>query len=374
MKQRSFFPLLISLWASFASAQPISNIAPSSEELLADWDKDQVYAFYDQDNDGDGIPDIWELGDKTVFETQPQTFLPLRDDDNDGVPNYRDTDLVACEDWDADGACDLIPSVMDVDFDGVPNFLDLDSDNDGIPDVIEAGNTDVNGDGRADILEDLDLNGWADAYQYSVNSASWYWDIDKDDVPNIFDLDSDSDGVPDVIEAGGTDTNGDGEADDFRDLDGDGWNDRLDGDIGNMIYESEEFSASWASALVRTQEDHNQDGRTDGFLTADADQDGVPNFWDTDSNNNAISDTQEAGCLRIALLGYDLDKDGWADAVDGHILTPESRRFRIYTPETEQALVLTGMDEDANGRPDSYQHADINENQVLDLWELTSKI
>ena len=31
-----------------------------------------------------------------------------------------------------------------------PNALDLDSDNDGIPDITEAGGNDVNGDGRID--------------------------------------------------------------------------------------------------------------------------------------------------------------------------------------------------------------------------------
>ena len=38
----------------------------------------------------------------------------------------------------------------DLDGDGVPNSLDLDSDNDGINDVIEAGGVDANIDGIAD--------------------------------------------------------------------------------------------------------------------------------------------------------------------------------------------------------------------------------
>jgi len=46
-------------------------------------------------------------------------------------------------------------TVLDTDNDGIPNHLDLDSDGDGISDVIEYGGSDVNNDGMAD---DLDQN------------------------------------------------------------------------------------------------------------------------------------------------------------------------------------------------------------------------
>ena len=44
----------------------------------------------------------------------------------------------------------------------------------------------------------------------------------------------DNDGIPDVVEAGeGVDANGDGIADNFVDTDNDGYNDVVDGDVGN---------------------------------------------------------------------------------------------------------------------------------------------
>ena len=56
------------------------------------------------------------------------------DDDNDGIlDTVEDGQLSA-----------------DVDGDGIPNRLDLDSDNDGINDVDEANGVDLDGDGMAD--------------------------------------------------------------------------------------------------------------------------------------------------------------------------------------------------------------------------------
>ena len=39
------------------------------------------------------------------------------------------------------------------------------------------------------------------------------YDWDRDGVPNHFDKDSDNDGIVDIIEAGGTDNDNDGEVD-----------------------------------------------------------------------------------------------------------------------------------------------------------------
>ncbi|HSD08364.1 T9SS type B sorting domain-containing protein, partial [Flavobacterium sp.] len=89
---------------------------------------------------------------------------------------------------------------IDSDMDGVPNLLDLDSDNDGIPDSIEAqgkgfksySGIDTNKDGLDDAFEpglqkintDNDINGTS----YSV--------------ADIYDLDSDNDGIYDLVESG----------------------------------------------------------------------------------------------------------------------------------------------------------------------------
>ena len=55
-------------------------------------------------------------------------------------------------------------------------------------------------------------------------------DNDRDGVPNSLDLDSDNDGIADILEAGGTDSNGNGEVDNSTDTDGDGLVDTYDND------------------------------------------------------------------------------------------------------------------------------------------------
>ncbi len=52
----------------------------------------------------------------------------------------------------------------DYDSDGVKDFLDLDSDNDGIPDIVEAGGTDSDHNGIADDITDYNKNGIPDIY------------------------------------------------------------------------------------------------------------------------------------------------------------------------------------------------------------------
>ena len=94
----------------------------------------------------------------------------------------------------------------DVDGDGVGNGIDLDSDNDGIYDVVEAGNADLdtNGDGMIDENDagfvDANANGAHDTIEGRTPT-----DTDSDTTVDMFDLDSDDDGCNDVIEAGYSD-------------------------------------------------------------------------------------------------------------------------------------------------------------------------
>jgi hypothetical protein len=97
----------------------------------------------------------------------------------------------------------------------VHDEIDSDSDNDGIPDDREHGSN-YQGFFAARGLEGVDLN-----------------DIDGDGIPNDMDLDSDGDGISDHEEAGGdNDPNNDGKIDNFIDSNGDGHHDEYDPETG----------------------------------------------------------------------------------------------------------------------------------------------
>lgn len=163
-----------------------------------------------------------------LFSVPAITQTTFHDHDNDGVEDSIDLDD------DNDGILDeeeLRWNNPDIDGDGILNHLDLDSDNDGITDVVESGQADLNGDGIVDHFQDNNADGWIDM----TSTLSVNLDIDADGLPNYLDTDSDNDGITDAIAAGGLDANSDGRLDGYRDVDYDGLSDVVDGDIGNML-------------------------------------------------------------------------------------------------------------------------------------------
>ncbi len=154
-------------------------------------------------NDGDENPLVIALKGRTGI-----------DSDGDGVLDAEDIDD------DNDGILDVDEGDGDFDGDGVPNRLDLDSDNDSLPDIVEALGTDADNDGRVDGFTDANGDGFHDA----LVDVPWPRpDTDGDGAHDHLDVDSDNDGKPDLIEIGGLDADGNGRVDDFSDADGDGW-------------------------------------------------------------------------------------------------------------------------------------------------------
>jgi len=139
-----------------------------------DSDGDGIPDQLDSDSDNDGILDIIEAqvnasvvisntdannnGLDNAFEPG---FIPV-DTDNDGVPDYLDLDS------DNDGILDSAETGNDLDGDGIRNYRDLDSDKDLCNDVIEAGFTDADGDGKfGNSPITVDLNGLVTGAPYT---------------------------------------------------------------------------------------------------------------------------------------------------------------------------------------------------------------
>jgi hypothetical protein len=316
----------------------------------------------DLDDDNDGIPDINEY---------PVTYAnPFGDADADGLPNYMDatpgTGVPAFLDTNSDGINDN----YDADRDGLINSLDLDSDNDGMTDLAEAGGVDTNGDGRVDVFADADADGLATQYDSNnggINIANL--DTDGDGIPNFLDLDSDNDGIADVVEMGGVDANGDGRLDNFLDADTDGLDDTIDSDVGNdgVIENS-------ARALLLTGTDTDADGRPNSYPQSIANTDGrgLPNAYDLDSDDDGISDLIEAGGVdtdnngRVDGIFADIDGDGFIDSRDGDVGNDG------VAENTTNVLIITGADADDNGRPETYPRANADGAGLPNPYDLDS--
>lgn len=275
----------------------------------------------DIDDDNDGIPDYVEFNNPVALQDANGNGIPNWNDitypgyidnnadsvndnfdygadvNDDGIPNYLDPTFSGFVDSNADGVNDN----ADKDLDGIINQYDLDSDNDGIPDVVESYGVDTNGDGVIDNYVDTDNDGFSqnvDANNTGVKgsfSGLGAQDFDGDGVPNYLDTDSDSDGIPDVVEAGGSYITNSGRLSNFLDLDHNGLSDNNTGVTG----------------LLKSGADISPvDGRADDYPNKNLDRDYRPSAYDLDSDGDGITDVIEAGLP-------DADLNGKADGANG---------------------------------------------------------
>jgi hypothetical protein len=371
----------------------------------------QFSAAASSDSDGNLVSYEWDFGDgqtgtgTSILHEYHTSGVNLIDSDRDGW----------CDTYDSyggsyfNGNSLLIP---DKDQDGIPDYLDLDSDNDGIPDGPEVGAIDQDGDGVPDTELDSDADGWDDRYDPvdndpeptndltfkgranapliqtqpdgdgdgKANEGYLMGDADQDGWLNHLDLDSDNDGIPDLIEAGGQDMDGDGRVDSSLpsgmlavDADQDGFADDCDPDCNNDG-DSDDLVDIGRPLLV-TGADDDQDGRPDNYplfdndnlagtagVSADADQDGLPNFLDLDADNDGIPDLVETGGTdsdangRVDGLnpdgsfpgGQDGDEDGYADDLDPDDNLTPSDEARTHQPLMTTVLSGAGA---ADGHP-----------------------
>jgi len=199
---------------------------------------------------------------------------------------------------------------QDTDGDGIEDYFDSDSDNDSIPDIVEAGGVDTVGDGQVDTSTDTDKDGLLDVYDtnpsaFLVEDPSLITDddFDGDSTPNRIDLDSDNDGIVDLREVDEDDTDGDGQIDSFTDTNDDGYHDAFDG----------------ANSRLITGSDTGSDGIPDSFPNKNTDGTGRPNFSDIDSDDDGITDNTEAQATGsyVTYGTTDTDGDGITNVFDG---------------------------------------------------------
>ena len=229
------------------------------------------------------------------------TFSP--DSDGDGVIDALDLDD------DNDGILDSVEGTGDSDSDGIIDALDIDSDNDGIVDNIEAQ---TEAGYVAPTGNDTDDDGLDNAYDTdNGGSAIVVVNTDTADQPDYLDSDSDNDGVPDLIEGHDTDpANGiaDVSPSGTDDADGDGLNDSFD-TFDALTEPPGGNSTGSNSPLQNNDGSDNRDWRdsdddNDGILTSGEDADNDTFFWDDDADSDGMPDYLES-------ITADADGDGF---------------------------------------------------------------
>ncbi|WKN31504.1 tandem-95 repeat protein [Porifericola rhodea] len=228
-----------------------------------------------------------------------------------------------------------VQSTLDTDYDGVADDTDVDDDNDGILDTNEGEDGhnpigDEDGDGTLNYLDTVDDGDAGDASSTDYTDADAdsipdVYDTDQDGIVNHLDLDSDNDGVPDNIEAQST--------------------------LGYVVPNSDDAPTYTANNGLNSAYTIGGGYATDGITPVDTDNnilENLPDFLDTDSDDEGENDTREVGFV-TASSSTDIDADGLLD--DYERGTPNDG----YVPNdgiTNPSVIFTDSDSDVSSGGD----------------------
>ncbi|BCD99667.1 Ig-like domain-containing protein [Marinagarivorans cellulosilyticus] len=345
---------------------------------LSDTDGDGTPDIIDIDSDNDGLPDLDEVGGFA------------RDTDGDGRINGEDADGNGLIDSVDENFGELLLLPVDTDGDGRPDNLDLDSDGDGLTDLSEAGLTAVDPDGDGivgtGVFADNNGNGLGDLADPREDGVrAEFIDRDFDGNPDTISLDSDGDGISDLIEAAGnsvaqaidpdgdgkvggegvvlTDNNDNGIADELEgsennvearsrvDDDGDGVPDVAEEYLESILVEPPAQPVNPVTGLVDPdQADFDRDGYPDAIEVRfggdplngaedDSDADGIPDWvenTDIDGDGSNDSDNDGFNDLLELVIGTDLlvadETQALFDAANDYLFSQNRYEGRSVKP------------------------------------------
>ena len=346
---------------------------------------DQVYVYeYTCDNDNDGVTDATDLDDDNdgILDTQetsgvnPQlasggtlvyldaaymhpVFGRFIDKNNDGINDWFDTDL-----------------------DGIPNHFDLDSDNDGLPDAVEAG------------LATLAWSSGANSSQYSAAEARFAGTgnpVGPNGLPNAVENRVSPDTEVNTVRYTLPDADGDTfvgatlSALNYDYLD-------LDSDNDGLTDELEAQSTTAYTARLTAP----------GFAT-DTDKDGLRDAYDANNGGSAVGTVVDTNADAVADM-FDFDTDGdnatksalpiylqtadWTEGFDangdgraGDEILAKALAFAAANPAQAAYYAVTNgvhspflQDTNANGVPNFLEtsnasYHDDNFNGLVDLYD-----
>ncbi|MEP2279008.1 Ig-like domain-containing protein [Maribacter sp.] len=366
---------------------------------LDNYSNPQTVSFSDDvDSDSDGFPDRVDI-----------------DSDDDGIPDNveaQTTDgYIAPNEDDAetytsnDGVNSAYPDgLAPVNTDGTDNedYIDLDSDNDSVPDNNEGNDfnfdgipdqtftgVDTDGDGLDDGYEGSDINDGFDVNDEINDPANDLPDTDGTEDVNYRDLDDDGDGIDTPDE----DANNDGDPTN-DDSDNDGIPDYLDPDSpgpdtdGDGVPDSADLDDD-NDGILDSVEDPNLDGDNDPLTDPlDTDNDGIPNHLDIDSDDDGIPDNVEAqttdgyiapneddAATYVSNNGVNsaypdgltpvntdgVDNEDYIDLDSDNDLVFDNNEGNDFNFDGIPDQTFTGVDTDGDGLDDGYEGSDIND-------------
>ncbi len=254
-----------------------------NDGVMDDYDVDPLNPCVSIDTDMDGLPDDVETGMIDMNGAGDEAYM-VNCDDSESNPYYADSDddndEWSDEDEFACGSDHLNATDMpgDFDYDGLCDVFDDDSDNDLVPDTLDAfpfdysESVDYDGDGIGDNADPDDDNDNVpdvdDTFPYDANESE---DLDGDGIGDNADNDTDGDGVPNDEDSFPTDDQA------STDTDGDGIDDDADSDDDDDGYPD---VVDWAPL--------------DSAEWTDSDGDGVGDNADTDDDNDGVLDELDA--------------------------------------------------------------------------------
>lgn len=343
-----------------------------------DFDRDGIGNNRDEDDDNDGYSDEVERSEGSDPENP---YSVPADSDNDRIPNEADTDddndgvLDADDDFPLDAA-----EWIDTDSDGLGDNRDGDDDNDHFTDVIE--------------LHPLVATDPLDA-------ASAPDDCEGDYLPDVLDLDDDNDGVPDTEDAfvcdpdESIDTDGDGIGDnEDPDDDNDCYSDGIEISVGTGHLAAD--SRPQDNDLDCNPDALDADDDNDGHLDAEdgcpfdpndwinTDNDPLCDYADTDDDNDMYPDDDEAACGSLPLnplsrpadndgdydpdcLDTDDDNDGYADGSDACPFDPGEWLDSDGDHICDNSDICP-HDENHDATGDPCNHDDCSDRSLRDAW------
>ena len=239
----------------------------------------------------------------------------------------------------------------DADDDGIADRLDLDADNDGIANVDEVNQNpygDHDGDRLFDYLDPDNPN--CGGLVSAERPVCINYDFDRDGIADHLDLDSDGDGIYDIVEAGGVDLDFDAQVDDYTipglassmpDQDRDGFSDTRDHLVGGQVADASDEITSGTP-----------------WPQGDRDNDGLKNFRDVDSDGDGIVDWVEG--QQTVLFAVPRGVDDNRNGIDA--------AFDYFEASNNGTYVVVPHNTDGVDQPD-YLDLNSDNERTSDLYE-----